>query len=271
MVANKHIFCRSNDDFLTVKVFGEGKKSVIAFHGYGQDSEVFGQLSDVSPEWTIYSFDLFYHGLSSLPPVHPPLAPFKLQQVFEDFLRQTNIDQFIVIGFSMGGKYALSFASSFPHLIRKLILVAPDGIKKDFWYQLATRSVAVRWLFRQVVDHPEILRKTALLLDRLNIVDGRVRKFALNEMDTREKRMKVYRSWVFHRNLFVNLEVMAEKIEDKKMEVVFVLGKYDRIITPAYITPLKNLLAAPEVKVLGCGHTTLLQRFQEKFSELITV
>ena len=271
MVANKYIFCRSNDDFLTVKVFGEGKKKIIAFHGYGQDSEVFRQLSDLDPELTVYSFDLFYHGLSSLPPVNPPLTAARLAQIFSDFLLQASLEKFSVIGFSMGGKYALSIISSFPDMVDKVILVAPDGIKKDFWYQLATRSIAVRWIFRKVVDHPEILRKTAFLLDRLNLVDGRVRKFALNEMNTREKRIRVYQSWIFHRHLFVNLGEIAEKIRREKIEVVFVLGKHDRIITPKYIIPLKKLLTASEVKELSCGHTTLLQRFQEKFRELVKI
>ncbi len=270
MVGKEYFLCRSNDVFLSVKVFGKGKKNVLAFHGYGQDAEVYKLLANDQTDITLYSFDLFCHGSSAFPENESPVTHNELKKLLEDFLQTTGIKSFQLIGFSMGGKYALSIAYNFPRMVSDLILVAPDGIKKDFWYQFATQLSLLRVVFKSVIDHPNFFNQTAKLLDWLNLVDGRVRKFAVNEMNTREKRSKVYFSWVYHRKLFTNIPELAALINSYSINVYFVLGKYDRIITPAYIVPLQKLLKNYHMRELKCGHTRLLQKFVLEYDHLIT-
>ncbi|HEY5824200.1 MAG TPA: hypothetical protein VIT44_07545, partial [Cyclobacteriaceae bacterium] len=45
---------------------GSGPKSLLLFHGFGQDHRSFDDLTIVlAGEYTLYSFDLFFHGESS--------------------------------------------------------------------------------------------------------------------------------------------------------------------------------------------------------------
>lgn len=263
------IICRYNDVFLSVRVLGSGKKKIVAFHGYGQDGNVFKEILSKIPDVAIYSFDLFYHGSSDSPDPQPELGHQFLGNLFEDFLNQAGIKNFTLIGFSMGGKYALSILKSFPHRVDKMVLIAPDGIKKDFWYTLATKYLVFRKVFHMLINKPAFFRRSALLLDKLKLVDGRVRKFATVEMNTFEKRKRVYKSWMYLKKLFVNKKDLADLINQHAIPIVFVLGKFDRIIPSRPIENFAAKLNTARVVFLKSGHTNILDKFIEDVEDII--
>ena len=49
---------------LTYKKVGVGKKCILAFHGFGLDKDCFDIFfnEDFLNDYTVYSFDLFFHG-----------------------------------------------------------------------------------------------------------------------------------------------------------------------------------------------------------------
>lgn len=252
---------RDKDDYLFVRVFGKGKKNLIAFHGYGQTGEVFKNLAAHRDELSVYAFDLFYHGKSGSPPSGRPLQHKHFHAIFEAFLRQASPGRFDVAGFSMGGKYALSILPAFGHHIDKLTLVAPDGIGKNFWYTTATNSTFTRFLFKAIINHPQPFFKSALLLDKLSLVDGRVRKFVMHEMDTPEKRSRVYHSWAYLRDFFVPAQEIAAVLQAHEINTEVIIGKYDRIITQKTVGPLLRHLPEGSLKMMKSGHSNILRDY----------
>ncbi len=266
--SGKRVICRFNDVFLTVRVFGSGRKIIVAFHGYGQNGSDLQFIAGQNPEITLYSFDLFYHGESDSPSPRPPLSHQLFHNLFEDFLLQKKIESFDLLGFSMGGKYALSLIPDYYEQINRLILVAPDGIKKDFWYALATDDLLFQKLFRRMVHKPEWFFKMALFLDRIKLVDGRARKFALHEMNTFEKRNRVYNSWVYLKKFFVSESKLMQTLNTHQIRTTFVLGEFDRIIKVREINKFANKLKYKSIILLPTGHSGIYKKFVEK-SELI--
>lgn len=254
---------RNKDDYLFVRVFGNGKKNLVAFHGYGQSGEVFKNLAASRKDITLYAFDLFYHGKSACPPPKFPLRHEQFGAIFEDFLRQTSLKRFEIAGFSMGGKYALSILSAYGARIDKLTLIAPDGIGKNFWYTAATNSAFTRRLFKIIINHPQLFFKSALLLDKFKLVDGRVRKFVIHEMNTPQKRVRVYNSWAYLRDFFVPVPDTATHLQAHNIKTELIIGKYDRIITQKTVSPLIDYLTKDSLKILNAGHSNMLQAYFE--------
>src|SRR5688572_20735740 len=97
---------------------GHGTKVLLAFHGFGQNSDYFLPVAEaLGEQFTIYAFDLFFHGNSWLEKEHAPLTKEFFTSLLQRFLAKEKVEKFSVTGFSMGGKFALAVLESFPERI----------------------------------------------------------------------------------------------------------------------------------------------------------
>src|ERR1041384_3075655 len=113
--------------FLNYIRSGDGERSMLTFHGYGQDNSVFNNYTG----YTFYHIDLFFHGKSEWNKGEEPLEKDEWKSLVEELLVKNNIQTFSVMGFSMGGKFALATLEAFPGRVKEIILLAPDGIKTN--------------------------------------------------------------------------------------------------------------------------------------------
>lgn len=263
--SNKIIFGKSE---LHYTITGRGKTPLLAFHGFGQNSsyyEAFGKnLGDL---YTVYSFDLFYHGNSFWHSRSEPLRKSDWKNIIEHFLDQHGIQKFVVSGFSMGGKFTLATIEAFSERIQQIIFIAPDGIKTLFWYNLATYPGAFQKYFRAMIVRPKYFYKLLKTVNRLGLVHKSVLKFANSQMDTRKKRRRVYYTWVIFRLLKFNMKRIAELINEKKIPTYMSLGTYDRIITQENMMVLLKELEDYEMILLKKGHNTLIEDTAQYFAK----
>ncbi len=115
---------------LFYKQYGNTGEPIFILHG------IFGMLDNwhniakkLSEQYTVYTIDARNHGQS------PHNDESGYQAMAEDVIELANhlhIDQFILLGHSMGGKTALWVANQFPERIKKLIVVdiAPKRYKQ---------------------------------------------------------------------------------------------------------------------------------------------
>lgn len=245
---------------------GTGTRVMLAFHGFGQSRTHFRPLAaQWSGEFTVYSFDLFYHGQSFWGDRHKPLTKQAWKELLSGFLAQHNISRFALAGFSLGGKFVLATLESFPDRVTELVFMAPDGIKTNFWYSLATYPTWTQRIFRSTVTRPILFQKTALWMRRLRIVDKGVLRFAQSQMDTREKRHRVYFSWMVFRELFFDMNHIAALINANRIPVRLFLGRHDKIITARNMQRLLGKVPGSELIVLESGHSRLLESVAEYY------
>nr|WP_052695263.1 alpha/beta fold hydrolase [Hymenobacter sp. AT01-02] len=150
----------------------------------------------LGPEVTVYAIDLFYHGRSRLAKADAPLTKSRLGELLGDFLRAQGIGQFSLLAFSMGAKFALTAVEAFPDQVEQVWLIAPDGLQRQFWYSLATYPPWMRGVLGRAVLRPQRLLRFLDSLHERRLVDGNLIRFAQWQLDSREKRLRVYRSWV---------------------------------------------------------------------------
>jgi pimeloyl-ACP methyl ester carboxylesterase len=243
---------------LSFSKMGTGKKTLLLFHGFGQSSHVFLQHAKVLGEtYTMYAFDLFFHG-SSVWPMRKAVEKSDWQKIMNTFLQQERIDHFEVGGFSLGGKFALATLELFAPRIDRLILLAPDGIKTSFWYSLATYPIATRALFRSMILKPGRLHALVVILRKLHMVDNGILRFAEHQMNTEEKRRRVYYSWVYFRHLKFNLNKIAALLNGHNIPLLVITGHYDKIITTANMRGFVKKITRAQLLELQAGHNDLI-------------
>jgi pimeloyl-ACP methyl ester carboxylesterase len=248
---------------------GTGDQTLLVFHGFGQNKSYFRHLSAaLSTQYTVYTFDLFFHGQSAWPWQEKPLSKTFWTAWMAAFLKQEQIEKFSLLGFSMGGKFVLATLESFPERILKLILIAPDGVKTSFWYSLATYPGWTSHYFRTLVTSPDAFSRLVGMCYKLRIVDKGIIRFAASQMDTPEKRHRVYNTWMLCRQLRFNMKHIAQLINRYQIPVYIFLGTYDRIITRKNMLRLLKRLHTYELMMLQTGHNQLIDEVTKYFSEI---
>ncbi|MCX8491723.1 MAG: alpha/beta hydrolase [Cyclobacteriaceae bacterium] len=239
---------------------GNGQKVLLLFHGFGQDRSAFHKWVDALKEsHTLYTFDLFFHGASHWSS-RRAVEKTDWKEIMLLFLKQEDIKEFGVVGFSLGGKFAMITAEGFPSLVNELTLLAPDGIKTSFWYSLATYSIAVRALFKSMILHPNRLYHLTKLLRRLKIVDQGLLRFAEAQMDTEEKRRRVYFTWVYFRHLKPDLTLLPSLLNDYTIPCRLLIGKYDKVIQADNMKAFVGEIEKIRFEVIEAGHNDLIAK-----------
>jgi pimeloyl-ACP methyl ester carboxylesterase len=244
--------------------FGKGEKTLLCFHGYGLDKDIFKLFeTDLEREYTFYSFDLPFHGETVCPMDEQPITKIKINQLIDKFLKIENIDTFSLIGFSMGGKFALAIYEVFHSKIDKMVLIAPDGIKYSLFYGIATCNNLVRRHFKGIVDHPKFLIRMIKALIKMKLGDQGIMRYTLSELGIPEHRQRLYDTWLSLKDLKFDMGELAVLINNEKTKLVFITGRLDKVIRSRNMAPLENKLAHSKHIVLNCGHTNIMKILAE--------
>jgi pimeloyl-ACP methyl ester carboxylesterase len=239
---------------------GSGARKLLMFHGFGQGLHVFQDwLAVLEHDFTLYAFDLYFHGQSDWPS-REPLEKTDWRKILDLFFAQENIQRFELVGFSMGGKFVLATVEAYPDRVDRVVLIAPDGIKTNFWYSLATYPIATRALFRSMILKPDRLYRIIKTLRALQLVDKGILRFAESQMNTEEKRKRVYFTWVYFRHLKFNLTHIQNLVNTRPTPVLMITGRYDKIITTRNMQQFVGRLTHAQFVELEAGHNDLIEK-----------
>lgn len=259
MLTETHRNITINYSSLNYTIWNGGENIMLCFHGFGLDHSSFKIVWEtLKGTHTIYSFDLPYHGISKFPKNEQTLKPKDWLVFMENFLANEKINRFEVMGYSMGGKYAMITAELFPDRIKHLHLIAPDGITTHFSYRFSTYPFLFRKLFKTQIENPWFFKTLVKTLRALKIMNNYSLRFAESQMDTKFKRSQVYYSWVNLRHFLPNLNKLASQINERDIPFTFYLGKHDKVINTKEIKPLKVKIPHSIIVLLDSGHGNLL-------------
>ncbi|KAI1335869.1 alpha/beta-hydrolase [Xylariaceae sp. FL0016] len=134
---------RGMNEFSIERVGEPVDDNLVMLHGYGAGLgfyyKNFEPLSRLKG-WKLYALDWLGMGNSRRPPFkintkEPKEKTTEAENWFIDALEEwrkiRNIDKFTVLGHSMGGYLAVSYALKYPGHLNKLILVSPVGVPED--------------------------------------------------------------------------------------------------------------------------------------------
>ena len=239
--------------------WGNGPRLLLCFHGYGESAPGFSFLEEIMGDtFTILAIDLPFHGHTDWKGT--PLSPTTLLTILEGIIAQELDSSPIsaaggaplaagpgptaggaplmeptskgwwLMGYSMGGRIALSLLEHAPEKIERLILLAPDGLVVNPWYWLATQTIPGRQLFKWTMYHPGwffLLLRTG---NKLGLVNPSVYNFVANYVDNKEIREQLYIRWTGLRLFKPRLGVIKDIIRSRHLPVQLLYGRFDRII-----------------------------------------
>jgi len=253
---------------LHVSKYGEGNRAILAFHGFGQDSSVYRVFERIiDSTYQIHSFDLPFHGRSNMKLSEDGIGREILQEFFADYFRTNRITSFTLVGYSIGAKFVLNLVNFFPGMVERMILIAPDGLRINFWYRMATGTALSRRIFRFFMQHPGLFLKFSDLLVYMKLIHPSVGRFAKSQMSDEHTRQLIYNSWVNYRTLNLNIRELGKVIRHHKIPVEIFLGEKDRLISADAVRPLIREFPHVRVHILPVGHSRLIEDTSEYYQK----
>lgn len=253
---------------LHYRKYGSGKRHLLAFHGFGQDQSAFSIFAtSLGKDHTILAFDLFFHGESQWPVHELPVPVSAWFDMLEKVLEEENIEEFGVMGYSLGGKLALATSLRHPTRVKQIILMAPDGVFLNPWYQVATGTALMRSVFYRLNDNPKLLVSLINTICRLRLISGRLAKFAISQVADARNGKRIYYSWVGFRHFTSKRQKLIANINQHQIPLTMVAGKYDTVIPSRHLKAFALKCTNSEWKLIHTGHNSLLKKYHEELVE----
>jgi len=258
--------------------FGSGLKQVICFHGYGEDATTFEFLSKYAGnQFTFYAIDLPFHG-KTVWKDQLTFTESDLVEITQKILHQDNQkskienQKLLLLGFSLGGRIALSLYQSMSEKIENLILLAPDGLKVNFWYWLSTQTWLGNKFFAFTMKHPGWFFMLLKLLHKLKLVNTSIYKFCTHYVNDAQARQVLYTRWTTLRKLKPNISGIKKLIKENKTPVSILYGRHDRIILSSVGEKFKKGIEEQCVlTIIHSGHQVLHEKHVKEIVESLSL
>lgn len=247
--------------------FGSGPAPAFCFHGYGEEADSFAFLEKYAGnQFTFFAIDLPFHGKTKWNEEYK-CSIHDLRQIIEQILNnnpgrlRTENWRLTFIGYSLGGRVALALYETMSSQTERLVLLAPDGLKVNFWYWLSTQTWIGNKLFSFTMKHPKWFFAFLKLLNKLKLVNASIFKFVNYYIGDKEVRRLLYARWTTLRKLKPDLKKIKSLVNDNKTKVRLVYGMHDRIILSSVGEKFKKGIEDNcTIAVIHSGHQVLHEK-----------
>jgi pimeloyl-ACP methyl ester carboxylesterase len=256
-------------------VFGEGKRILYAFHGFGQSPAVWKAFENwLYPNFTVYAFSDLFHGESKLmdePNGKDYLSKMEIQAYFKAFSLENGHAEINMMAFSSGARTALCLAEGGSLSINELWLFAPDGIKISFWNKLFCKYSFIQKLYLRIADDPVPFFRLIKLANKTGLLKDRLLSFILYSMRTSDKRKLIYHYWMIYRKLDLDMKGLMEMGRQKGIKIHLIFGKRDSVIPPVIGQRfLKDYGDLADLLLLDCQHHLIVKEHMQTLQERFT-
>lgn len=247
-------FIAAGNEQLHYLEMGSGKKVLLAFHGYANDAAIFQSFEPyLGDEYTILSFDLPHHGKSKWTE-DVILSKRDLAVLVTEIKAKYSVDKVSLLGYSMGGRVCLTVIELFPGDIDKVVLIASDGLTRNYFYYFFTNTFVGKQLFRHVMKKPKPYFRIIDWLKDKKRIDAARHRFAMQYIGTEHSRKFLLQVWPAMSALMPDYGKLKATIRQYQIPVAIFMGQYDKIIPAALAQQFQKGLNSVQVFVLPKGH-----------------
>jgi pimeloyl-ACP methyl ester carboxylesterase len=253
--------------------YGSGKEIMLAFHGFGMRGTQFHVLEEAFAEkYTIYSFDLLFHGNTevkdtSLNAIRTGLKSVDFGTQIENFLNVKGISEVSLLSYSIGSRFALALIEAIPERIYKSFFIAPDGIQPNRLLSLGERNPLINILFYKLVYSPRTVKFCLNQLYKLKYIDASLHRILDFEFGTVETRLTCYNTITYFNKLRFQKKKLAELINNHQIDCHFYFGKKDKLFPASIGLDFGKLLTRSQVHVFDEGHELINSQLNQYLKE----
>lgn len=107
-------------------------ETIVLLHGFTGTVRTWEKTASYLSDCRLVAIDLVGHGLTDIPKDVSHYTMEEQIDILEDVFHQLDLNHVILIGYSLGGRVALSYTAKYPERIRQLILEsASPGLKTE--------------------------------------------------------------------------------------------------------------------------------------------
>jgi pimeloyl-ACP methyl ester carboxylesterase len=261
-----HLIPYKNSQISYLK-FGTGTKFLFCFHGYGEDAYSFLFLEKaLGIDYTIIALDFPFHGRTEWNE-GLEFSPADLKSIVEAIV-PLELQTISIIGYSMGGRIALAMLLQISPRIERIVLVAPDGLHKNFWYWFSTQTSIGNRLFGYTMKHPHWFFGGMKFLRSLNLLNKSIFRFAHSYLDDIEEREMLYKRWTTMKRFTPKPFAITKTLKQYSIPLRMLFGSYDRIILSQRSSSLDKKNDTVSVKTIKAGHQLLKEKYAKDIAVL---
>lgn len=249
------------------RVGGEGPVQLLAFHGFSQEATYFDSLHEpLSGKTRVWALDMPGHGRTNWP-AGRPCRPRDLIRLLEAIRTRAEGAELSVLGFSMGGRYAMLIGQTAAGMLRSLHLAAPEGLSPNWAQKFSTETAIGRYLIRRQIDRPGFILQPVSLMERTGLLSRKMADFARANIGSRELRIQLREAWSAMHGLRPDHRQLAQAVKQYQLPVQLYAGSRDPLITVDRAQALVNKLPGAQLQVMDRGHFLIGREFAELLVE----
>jgi pimeloyl-ACP methyl ester carboxylesterase len=255
--------------------FGNGAKTMLCFHGFGMHGKQFCCLSDsLGDKYTFIGLDLFFHKQtelkdSSLANVKSGITKVQLAQLIEELCTHLQIEQFSVMGYSMGTHYATAITEQLGHRIDEYIVAAPSSINPGRVVKFFSRNALGNTILQKLMLNDRAVFRLINALYFLRVLDEPSRNILRNEVATPKLRFAFYACFSYLRYLETHQANLINSLQKNEIKSIFIFGKRDKTYPLAIANQFFSQFRPSAVEVLDENHELITTSFVNKLSQLL--
>lgn len=201
----------------------ESKGTIVFIHGFATNSDYHDDAADFFLDYDYYSFELPGHGYSQL----DETKKFDLN-IFVDFclamIDELELNNFFLIGHSMGGSLAMRIANKIGERISKLILVTPMNSV------ITLNAIKLFFLFTPRNFNKTLALNNVLYKDLTKTLNLNIENYISNEHKYQSNNLVFFRKLKMKLYSFKNLTDCMKHEKLLSLPTLLIVGEYDKTI-----------------------------------------
>lgn len=243
---------------------GQKDKWLVAFYGYGQSASVYKKLyALIQDSYNVLIVDNPMHDYEF------DIYPEDFANYLNETLAQLGVEEFIGLSYSMGSRLNLYLPEFFPSRLKKIILIAPDGIATNFWNRAAVGTPWGRKLFYIFTKPGNLYLNTLLFFHKIGIVNKSLYAFSKWNMRDEQRRKNVYNAWMNMRLMRPDLHKVNAQIEKHNIPMLSFFGNHDPVITTSIQQKCAESFPSGKHIIVNSDHNILTPIFFNQLAQEI--
>ncbi len=261
-------FIRYKNSQIEVLKFGEGEKLLIAFHGFGDKAKLFSPLTSLSSVYTVCAVSFPYHGATDWK--EGLFSKDDILTIIQLILEKEGKEKFSIMGYSMGGKVALSMIPLVYQQLEKVYLLAPDGILTHPLYDVITIPRKVVKLIKLLMRMPPLFFGLVKFAFKLRILSKFLHDFTFNHFSTKAQRHRFFNVYDSLGDFIPNHTEVHSILNRHGIPAEMVYGVRDEVIPVAGGEKFAAKLTQVQFHVMDKGHLLIDEDLDKLLGESLS-
>ncbi|EAW34913.1 alpha/beta fold hydrolase [Lyngbya sp. PCC 8106] len=242
---------------------GYSDLNLVFLHGAWQDgSQWLPVFEHLCGEYRCFAPDLLGCGESEFPNIHYSID--LMVESLAEYLNLLKLEDVCLVGHSLGGWIAASFALKYPERVRRLILISPEGVKAS--------DQEGRWRWRRWLAHPPApLHFILKLIYPFAVIIGQGKKVKQTLQQRQQmlnyvsaSRLLFKRRWAEYRS-----ELLDERLSNLRAPVLILQATHDQAIALSMSESYSVLAPMADLKFVKPGGENLPAELPDVIAQYI--